>query len=663
VKVTDIERRRWWLLGVGLVYTLLLIAEALYALPRMGVPHGGYRLAVTGPVLSNFVLSICCFLVAVPLGWRRPELRTARLAWGAAMLNAFFFLDEINYLLLVRGWEPPSWGLGLAFVHPWQLAAQFHCFDHFPAPMDRVSRLWRILRWVVLGVTVTMWLASLTAVAQLWRMPWAESAFAGIGVGAGSWNGIANAWGTPLLYLAVAAVGTRNYLALPTGMPRRRIQWVLAAVLVAAACMVLFQTVHAWRPIPSPYNSYLNLPGLLIPLAGAYALLTDELLGVSIVIRRAIQYLLARGTLEAAMVLPLLWLLWTAWREPERPVGEIFASSLLAAFGASLGLLLVRTPLLRWLDRRFFREAWDRDQILTRLLDGLAQGLPLEQTETMAKKSLEDAFHPTWMRIDYLDERQPRNQLDGALTMREGLVAIQMGPRKADVAYLWEDRHLIAAVARHLAVAFDRHRLLMEKAEAIAAERTRLARELHDGAAQGYAGISLHLESARLALGRDTDTAGRHIRAARDLAKTSLADTRRSMNELRRAGGDAAQPAFALAKRLRELEADVEVVGHIADLPWAVGHNLLRIAQEAVANARKHSGAGHVRVRCWAEEEGMVGIVIEDDGHGFDPNVGRPGALGLVGMRERASEIGAHLDMKSELGLGTRVAVRWSGRR
>jgi signal transduction histidine kinase len=90
-----------------------------------------------------------------------------------------------------------------------------------------------------------------------------------------------------------------------------------------------------------------------------------------------------------------------------------------------------------------------------------------------------------------------------------------------------------------------------------------------------------------------------------------------------------------------------------------VPEELLRIAQEAVANARKHSGARYIRVRLCYEETG-VRLVVSDDGSGFDPEAAaaaKPGHFGLVGLRERAARLGGTLSLDSHPGRGTNVEV------
>jgi signal transduction histidine kinase len=106
---------------------------------------------------------------------------------------------------------------------------------------------------------------------------------------------------------------------------------------------------------------------------------------------------------------------------------------------------------------------------------------------------------------------------------------------------------------------------------------------------------------------------------------------------------------------------EVEVEGRCS-LPPDVHVALYRIAQEALNNVAKHARAREavVRLDCSHPPSGAVTLSITDDGRGFDLNTIPPGRLGLGIMRERAEEVGAHFEIESEPGKGTRVAVIWA---
>jgi signal transduction histidine kinase/sugar lactone lactonase YvrE len=199
--------------------------------------------------------------------------------------------------------------------------------------------------------------------------------------------------------------------------------------------------------------------------------------------------------------------------------------------------------------------------------------------------------------------------------------------------------------------------------EGILAERERIAGDLHDSLAQTLTGLALQIESTDQALA-DTAVARHHVRRARDLVRESLEASRRSVWNLR-ARNDGSGLAGALS-RLGEPfdDADgsrvaVAVAGPERPLPAMVESHLLRIGQEAVANAIRHGQAQHVRIQL-RFENGRVLLLVDDDGAGFSPGElphPRDGHFGLTGMRERTRQLHGSLSVDSRPGAGTHIRV------
>ncbi|MBI2838944.1 MAG: hypothetical protein HYX75_11545 [Acidobacteria bacterium] len=210
-----------------------------------------------------------------------------------------------------------------------------------------------------------------------------------------------------------------------------------------------------------------------------------------------------------------------------------------------------------------------------------------------------------------------------------------------------------------------RVRHMKAKFAAVLAERQRIAREIHDTLAQGLTGISVQLEGVAETLLDDPPVAQRHLDRARTLVRTSLADARGAVWNLvpeALRGRDLVQ-ALLQASRLpaesSEARVDVAVSGTPYSLPSRIEANLLRIGQEALSNALKHSRCRNVRVAV-GFEKGAVRLSVKDDGCGFDagatPPDGRP-RFGLRGMEERAKLIRGTLSVRTNPGAGTEVDV------
>lgn len=199
---------------------------------------------------------------------------------------------------------------------------------------------------------------------------------------------------------------------------------------------------------------------------------------------------------------------------------------------------------------------------------------------------------------------------------------------------------------------------------AVLEERTRIAREIHDTLAQGFAGIIIQLEAAEDVLAENIETAQAHLVKARQLARDSLTDARRSMWALRPQmleKGDLVYAISSIAEILEKessIQMDFTYQGERIRLPREVEDCLMRICQEALMNAGKHAQAQNIRVLL-AFDHGSVELQIEDDGKGFD-HASAPflRGLGLRIMKERAANLNGAVTITSQPGHGTKVQVR-----
>jgi PAS domain S-box-containing protein len=209
-----------------------------------------------------------------------------------------------------------------------------------------------------------------------------------------------------------------------------------------------------------------------------------------------------------------------------------------------------------------------------------------------------------------------------------------------------------------------RERALEARFTAALKERTRLAREIHDTLLQGFTGVALQLTAAARRAG-DAETAAT-LDAVVALAQRTLDDARQAVWDLRApALGDttfaaALHRAAEDAVRGTDLTLTYEVAGAERALTAEIEAAAARVLQEAIANTIKHAGARSVLVRVSYQERGLR-LSVTDDGKGFevDPEFRAYGGhWGLLGMKERASQLRGTLKVRSAPGHGTTVAIQ-----
>jgi signal transduction histidine kinase len=209
-----------------------------------------------------------------------------------------------------------------------------------------------------------------------------------------------------------------------------------------------------------------------------------------------------------------------------------------------------------------------------------------------------------------------------------------------------------------------RERALETRFAAVLEERTRLARDIHDTLLQGFTGIALKLVAASSRVTQPPES----IAALRDLiglAQQTLTDARRAVWDLRSpalAGGDfpaAVRNAVEDCVRGTQLDLEYAVGGPPQQLDPDIEAVVIRVAQEAVTNVVKHADARTVRVRLSFEAR-RVRLSVIDDGRGFAVQSdfhAYGGHWGLLGMRERASQVRGKLSLRSTPGHGTELVL------
>jgi signal transduction histidine kinase len=332
---------------------------------------------------------------------------------------------------------------------------------------------------------------------------------------------------------------------------------------------------------------------------------------------------------------PRLWGWWLPWAVP-------YAAAIMVCFGALLQL----NPYFAYLEFSLYPQLffllYARRRAVAVGAFGLVLAMTLGELSLYGWRLADAGPHllPDYLQVGFAF----------VMSLWIGAMATQSAERRQLIGELERTRHDLAAAEREAGV--------LE-------ERSRLAREIHDTLAQGFASIVAHMEAASASRGQDEERVARHIREAEEVARQSLAEARGLAWALRpdalASGGLPAAIERAVAAALPDDRpaSRFTVTGPVRQLHPEVEVTILRAAQESLTNVRRHAGANVVDVTLTYFDDG-ISLDVADDGRGFDPAAaggGPAGGLGLAGMRERAEALGGSLAVESSPGVGTTVAV------
>jgi signal transduction histidine kinase len=658
---------------VGKPYTLTIVrngSEHRVTLRSTSVPDRSVLLFLWCDVLG----SVTFLTLGLLMGWQKPQLRTARLGFLACFFTSALYLHLALLTLGQQGWYTGFAPHLLRMAGSLDLLAAWWFVADFEAPTDAAggvieSRGWRAIRLVLLTVCLVEWISRsivnptlsgfglhpeyLVAVSALWYR----------------WLNLLYTVTHAALLPAFIGVLVRNYRAATTMDSRRRIEIAAGAVVFGTGFVILASLWHVRLAQAGNLQAADlvlmtgNLAPLFIPWCFYYAVVRHRVLDLRVVIRRTLQYLLARQFLRLATILPLPLILYRVWRDPLSPVSTVFNRGAIIVVIAAILLAEFREPILAAMDRWFFREAADREQSLRGLYTTVGRLPSEEEIIVTVKARLVAVFLAAPVEV-VLDPgvSLPSAPGEGLCLPVHTLAGeragyLLLGPKRSEEPYTAAERDLLETLAAQIGLVVENLRLVARRFDAVVAERTRIARELHDTLSQSFSGISLYLEVVRSSMTQAPEKAREYLDAARALSRESIQDAREALRELRtppnrshivtrlRSLGDSCQPGPGVSAEIDDRLADL--------IPPEAGWHLARIAEEAVANARKHSRATEVRIQL-AAENGQLILRVHDNGSGFDLAQTTTG-FGLVGMRERMAQLGGSMEINSQPGGGTEI--------
>jgi signal transduction histidine kinase len=251
-------------------------------------------------------------------------------------------------------------------------------------------------------------------------------------------------------------------------------------------------------------------------------------------------------------------------------------------------------------------------------------------------------------------------------TRNLGWIGLSIGD--APVEYAPWRRATLEAIARQLTLALHQSRLMEQslaeaRHQAVLEERNRIARDIHDTLAQGFAAILMQLQSVQRAGGSLPLNIVKSIDTAVDLARSHMIEARRSVGALRpqeiEAGDVAAvlERTTELARRTTDVPIEL-VIEQLPELGVGVEREIIGIAQEALTNAVRHARARKITIHAASTRSVGFRLSVADDGKGIAKD--RYGAgFGLTSMQERAERIGGSLTIVTAPRAGTEVVLAW----
>ena len=339
--------------------------------------------------LINFGVGLVWCAVALFIGFARPEQPLARLACLSAVVTGLLYI-QIGVID-----RPPG------LFMPLHAIVGLHFFSRFPTAQATRGR-WRAALLALYAV------AGMTAALNLW-LTWTmltqgTAHVADLAVRHPALIPLRSRlfmiayWGA---LVGIVAVVARNYRRVTDEDQRRRVRWVVYGCLVALVPQFWWAAVTLYESFVGPAAiSGFGFAGdaftVVIPLSVAYAVVKHRVLDIKVVVRRGLQYLLARRALQALVAVPIAALAYAAVIHRDRTIAQLVGGSTAYLYWAAAAALALRfrDRMGRWLDRRFFREQHDREQVLLGLLGDLGSVESMSELSRRVCAELESVLHP-----------------------------------------------------------------------------------------------------------------------------------------------------------------------------------------------------------------------------------------------------------------------------
>jgi hypothetical protein len=504
-------------------YTLTIRRAGVERTATLNAPPratGARRFAVI-----ELFIGFVWLLVATMIALFRPELAVSRTAYAAGILMACLHAHVAAWSAVP--WLPGWWRAAVLLTFPWSplhVAVGYDFYSRFP-PGVSTTPVWRGIRIGLYTLcTVLFAFGDLVNTTVDIVAPDAAGSVHGALLSVDRWLLWPANFLMPLAGVAILAVVRRNYRAVQREEDRRRLRWVVWGTALGLTPFLAVQTVAlVMRIAGTPFdaarwNPVVSLGIVMIPISLGYAIIKHHIFDITFVVRRGLQYLLAKNALRLLLALPIAGLAYGAVVNRDQPIGQLLwtRSAYLYLIAVAIFSLRFRMQLSRWLDRRFFRESYDSRRMLVGLIDNVEKLESASGVSKLVSHELEAAFHPQCLFIwhregdklsltlsfssgglihavelapgspllqlveragtivelpladvealphaerDWLEEAGVRLMVPMLGTDRELTGLLMLGDKKSEQPYSSDDERLLLAIARQIALARENARL------------------------------------------------------------------------------------------------------------------------------------------------------------------------------------------------------------
>jgi tRNA A-37 threonylcarbamoyl transferase component Bud32 len=482
-------------------------------------------------VLSLAIVGIAFYVIGMMMGLLKPHDPATRLGMAFSLACAVHLLGlGLRPLRDLLSGGALIFSLLMYSVSYFQYALGYHFASRFPAATAE-SKSWVWLRRSIYAACIVLFLprTALNLLPALGRDRAINTYY-------DHWEGIARYLDQRFTYeglfqlLTIASIGAvfaRNYRQAQRAAELRRLKWLAYGVGAALVPLGVYAVTQLFLSVSGKQEFLLsetwsditrgvNVSLILVPVSVGYAVIKHRVLGINLVIRRGLQYLLAKNVLRVVLLLPVIGLVFRVLQSRNETIAEVFSQNPWSFYSfviITAGLSLrYRSQLQEWLDRKFFRELYQQERVLVNLVESIKERDSMPEILELVSTEIAAALHPISIHAFYRKQESggmsigysfgtetweaeisedfellrrlerersvqeypfttggelPANELEWFERMGVDLVVpiagaarrlggvLLLGEKKSEEPYTWSDRNLLRAISGQIAMACD----------------------------------------------------------------------------------------------------------------------------------------------------------------------------------------------------------------